>query len=1100
MKHRWSQWENEGSTGGGMKGTKVFLTGLACVALSTTASAQYFGQNKVQYRSFNWQIIQTEHFDVYFYPVEREAALDVARIAERSYARLSRILHHNFIERKPILLYASYSEFQETNALGGESPDEGTEGVTEFFKHRMVIPFTGDYEGMEHVIQHEMTHQFQYDVYSGGHPGAGIQTMVAVNPPGWFMEGMAEYLSLGPLDPATAMALRDAALQGHLPTIEDMTDNPNIFPYFYGHALFAYIGQRWGDEVIGEILQASRGAGIEGAFKRALGISLDELSKDWRDAVQATFLPEISSHYPARRIAEPLLTEKRSDGRLHLAPALSPDGKDIAYFGEGNDFFIDLYLADAETGKTIRRLVKSTTSSNYESLRFIYSSGSFSPDGRYFAIAVKHKDRDDLVLFDIKKDREAARLKIPLNGINNPTWSPDGKQLAFTGYDGGLADLFIINRDGSDLRRLTNDKYADLLPQWSPDGKTIAFSTDRGPNTNFQTLATGNFRIALYHLESGQVEVLDHMEYGRNVNPVWAPDGRSLAFVSDRTGIPNIFLYDLGDKQVYQLTDVYTGVSGITPISPALSWAKETDRLAFAYYDDGSWDVYALDNPRSLRGRPYADKPMPPLVYAQTRPRYEVAGLIPGDTGKAAPASPSDSNAASAPSSSIYRAPSGLRQSGAQPAETTKVAAPVSVKQLLDSNTLALPDTAEFSIMPYHVRFTPDYVARPTIGYERDNFGRGFFGGTAVSLSDMLGDRTMVFSGAVNGRLAEAEVLAAYINQVHRTNWAVGFTQEPYYFYEPSSSVQDTLAQTYTLNTNIRRFVIRDLFGTASYPFSQFSRVEFSLHAVAISDATLQIQDIYAPPCLGCGYQLADENVNTIGGVTNSYAQPSAALVHDNTLFSYVGPFAGSRWRLEVAPALGNWQFTAMTADWRRYFLFRPFTLAVRGLYFGRVGRDGGRFPTFLGSTELIRGYTAGSFQGNECVAVTNGSSQTGCAELDQLIGSQVAVANVEIRFPLTRALVLGVLPLGFPPLEGAFFYDAGVAFNSVSQLHWTRCSNPSDPNCSPENVRVPLRSYGLGIRANMFGIVILRLDYTKPLDRPNNSHAYWTLSLGPTF
>jgi hypothetical protein len=163
-----------------MKATTILLTGLACAALSTAASAQYFGQNKVQYRSFEWQIIQTEHFDVYFYPVEREAALDVARIAERSYARLSRLLHHNFIERKPILLYASYSEFQETNALGGESPGEGTEGVTEFFKHRMVIPFTGSYEAMYHVIQHEMTHQFQYDVYSGGHPGGGIHTMIAV--------------------------------------------------------------------------------------------------------------------------------------------------------------------------------------------------------------------------------------------------------------------------------------------------------------------------------------------------------------------------------------------------------------------------------------------------------------------------------------------------------------------------------------------------------------------------------------------------------------------------------------------------------------------------------------------------------------------------------------------------------------------------------------------------------------------------------------------------------------------------------------------------------------------------------------------------------
>ena len=1058
----------------------------ALAALPGPASAQEFGQNKVQYRTFNWQIIQTEHFDVYFYPVEREAALDVARIAERSYARLSRILHHNFSERKPILLYASYSEFQETNALGGESPGEGTEGETEFYKHRMVIPFTGSYEAMYHVIQHEMTHQFQYDVYSHGHPGAGIQTMIAVNPPGWFMEGMAEYLSLGPMDPATTMALRDAALQGHLPTIEQMTYDPNIFPYFYGHALFAYIGQRWGDEVIGEILQASAAVGIENAFKRGLGISLDELSKDWRDAVQATFLPEVSQHYPARRIAEPLLTEKRSEGTLHLAPALSPDGKLIAYFGEGNDFFIDLYLADAETGHTIRRLVKSTTSSNYESLRFVYSSGTFSPDGRYFAIAVKHNDWDDLVLFDVKRDREAARLRIPLNGINNPSWSPDGTQLVFTGYDGGLADLYIINRDGSDLRRLTNDKYADLLPSWSPDGKTIAFATDRGPNTDFATLAKGNLRIALYHLESGQIEVLNHMDYGKNVDPVWSPDGRSLAFTSDRTGISNVFLYDFADRQVYQLTDVFTGVTGITPISPALSWAKETDRLAFAYYDDGSWDVYAIDNPRSLRGQPYQDHPVPQVVYAQTRPRYELAtnphdstilGLTPstGDT--------------TAPSSSIYRAPSGIRASGAQPAETTHVSAPVSIKDLLDSTNFALPDTAEFTIKPYTVRFTPDYVARPTIGYERDNFGRGFFGGTAISLSDMLGDRTMVFSGAVNGRLAEAEVLAAYINQVHRTNWAVGFTQEPYYFYEPSTIAQDSLGNL-ALQSNIRRFVIRDAFVQAAYPFSQFTRAELSMHGVAISDATLQVSDYYDQ--FGNFY---GETTNTLGGVTTGYVQPSAALVHDNTLYGWVGPFAGSRWRVEVAPALGSWQFTAGTADYRRYFFLRPFTIALRGLYFGRIGRDGDRFPIFLGSTELIRGYTAGSFQSNECVAAVTAASQTGCAELDQLIGANVGVGNIELRFPLTRALVLGVLPVGFPPIEGAFFYDAGVAFNSLQQLHWSRTASES-----PDDYRIPLRSYGFGIRANMFGIVVLRLDYTKPLNRPENPRAYWTLSLGPTF
>ena len=96
----------------------------------------------------------------------------------------------------------------------------------------------------------------------------------------------------------------------------------------------------------------------------------------------------------------------------------------------------------------------------------------------------------------------------------------------------------------------------------------------------------------------------------------------------------------------------------------------------------------------------------------------------------------------------------------------------------------------------------------------------------------------------------------------------------------------------------------------------------------------------------------------------------------------------------------------------------------------------------------------------------TPANSQTGCVSLDRLIGSRVAVGNAELRFPILTRQIFRKLPAAVPPIEGAFFYDAGVAFNSVSQLHWTRCATPSNPNCSPENVRVPLRSYGLGIRA----------------------------------
>src|SRR2546425_4418796 len=229
---------------------------VAALVLAGTAPlvAQYFGQNKVQYRTFDFQIIQTEHFEVYYYPAERVAALDAARIAERWYARLSRVLHHEFQGRKPIILYASQSDFQQTNIV--DASGEGLGGVTEFFKHRLVLPFTGSYEELEHVIGHEMVHQFQYDVFSRGRIGAGVQTLVNVNPPLWFMEGMAEYLSRGPIHNHTPRWLRDASLRGHLPTTRQLTYD-EVFPYYFGHAIWAYIGEKWGDEAIGEILQRS---------------------------------------------------------------------------------------------------------------------------------------------------------------------------------------------------------------------------------------------------------------------------------------------------------------------------------------------------------------------------------------------------------------------------------------------------------------------------------------------------------------------------------------------------------------------------------------------------------------------------------------------------------------------------------------------------------------------------------------------------------------------------------------------------------------------------------------------------------------------------
>jgi Tol biopolymer transport system component len=1067
-----------------LRRTAPALVLLLLLGLPGALSAQYFGRNKVQYTNFDFKVIQTEHFDVYFYERERVAAMDAARMAERSYARLSKVLNHEFRERKPIILYASHSDFMQTNAtqVGGE----GTGGVTDFARNRAVMPFTGSYSDFEHVLMHEMAHQFQYDVWSRGRAGAGFATLVAIAPSLWFAEGMAEYLSTGPINAETAMWLRDASLEGKLPTIDQMTVDPyEFFPYRFGHALWSYVAERWGDEAVGAILKATLAGGVEPAFRRTIGLTLDQLSEQWRDAVQKRYLPEIGARARARSVADELLTEKRSDGTLHLAPALSPDGSQVAYFSEKDFYSVDLFLADGVTGEVKRRILKSGISSNYETYRFINSQANWSPDGKFLAFAAKRGPRDDILIVDVERNKEVKRIELELSGVTTPSWSPDGTQLVFTGYEGGLSDLYIVNRDGSGLRQLTEDKYADLHPVWSPDGGSIAFATDRGPETDFRTLAFGNYRIALHDLATGSVRVLDRMDNGKNVSPQWSPDGRSLAFVSDRNGVSNVFLYDLDANDVFQLTDFYTGAQGITPLSPVLSWASQADRLAFVYFEASQYDVYSITNPRGLKRQPYREVAQdsigilaravtPPLDTARSLQVKEEVRPQVGEGG------------------SIYRTPSGFRSSSevVRSGDTTRPVEPVSIVALLDSANYSLPDTSEFTLKQYRTKFTPDYVARPSIGYARDNFGRGFFGGSAISLSDILGNQQLIFAGYVNGRISEAQILAAYANLSRRINWAVGLSQDPYYFLEPSQILPGDTPTENIFVTNIRRLVVRSAFSSAYYPLSRFQRVEAGMRFANVDDAILKINEPYNP---ATGFATDDPFLETdnLPGVT--YAQPSAALVFDNSLFGYVGPFYGQRYRFELAQTVGDWSFSQVTADYRRYDrIIGPIVFASRLLYFGRIGRDAREFRIYAGSTDLIRGNTSGSYRRNECLNANDPGSETGCSELDRLVGTQIGVASAELRFPILNPSF--GLPAAFPPIEGAIFYDIGLAWDDQSTIRWQRSAGDD-----PVGVRTPLRTLGFSVRANLFGFAVARLDYSIPQER-RQVKGLWTFSLGPTF
>src|SRR5215208_3375711 len=222
----------------------VILPAVAIIAATPAESgAQYFGRNKVQYDNFDFSILETPHFRLHFYPEEADAARDMARMAERWETRLSGIFARQLKKKKPLLIYANQPDFQQTNAVSGQLT-EGTGGVTESLRDRLIMPLTGVYRDNDHVLGHEMVHVFQYDLEHDPKAGrrAGINSL-----PLWVVEGQAEYLSLGRDDPHTAMWMRDAVQRNKMPTIKQLTSDQRFFPYRYGEALWAYVGGKWGD-------------------------------------------------------------------------------------------------------------------------------------------------------------------------------------------------------------------------------------------------------------------------------------------------------------------------------------------------------------------------------------------------------------------------------------------------------------------------------------------------------------------------------------------------------------------------------------------------------------------------------------------------------------------------------------------------------------------------------------------------------------------------------------------------------------------------------------------------------------------------------------
>ncbi|NOR53496.1 MAG: peptidase S9 [Candidatus Aminicenantes bacterium] len=944
----------------------LFVTVIAASPLN----AQYFGRNKVQYESFDFKVMKTEHFDIYFYPEKQKAAEQAARLAERWHARLSRMFEHKLKGRQPLILYASSTDFQQTTVIPGIL-GEGTGGVTEFLKRRIVLPLGASLAETDHVIGHELVHAFQFDISSSGNPRYASAGPTVMRLPLWLIEGLAEYLSIGPVDAHTAMWMRDATHRDKLPAVKKLA-NPRYFPYRYGQSLWAYITGKWGDGTVAKIMKTvSRTGDYKTGINRVLGVSVEKLSEEWHESMKKAYSP-IAQMTQMSDKSSRMLFEGSEKNPLNISPSLSPDGKQAVFLSTRDLFSIDMYLADAETGQIQRRLIRTAVDPHFESLQFIKSSGCWDVEGKRFVFAAITKGRPVLTMVNVKKGNTEKEISFPqLGEILNPTWSPDGRFIAFSALEGGFTDIFIYDLETDTIRKMTDDPYADLFPVWAPDGHSIAFATDRF-STDLSILSVGDYELALMDPVTGEIEKVSGFMGAKNINPQWSADSKSLYFLSDQNGISNIYRIDLETQNIFQVTNLYTGVTGITALSPALSVAQNTGHLAYCLYEENKFNIYFMDSPEALAGQDQMTQ-FGELKPAVLPPREEPEGEVLG---------------------------------------------------LLRNPLYGLPREMEYEINDYDPKLKLDYVSQPQVAIGVDRFGTYAGGGISFFFSDMIGYHNLATMVQVNGRFIDSAALVGYQNSKHRLNWGGVAQRIPYvygsyraFYDEDSNFVQQEL---------IFRQINYQLAGFAAYPFNQVMRfelsggyqaIDFDMESITRAFSQFDMYEMYrrrekldAPPSLYFGFT-------------------SAAFVYDSSFFGATSPILGQRYRFEVSPFMGTLNYYNVLTDYRRYFMpLRPFTIAFRFLHYGRYGRDGESdrlYPLFLGYESLVRGYNMRSYDIGE---VEEGQNPF---NFDQLVGSKMIVANAELRFPLFNVLGLGRGYYGIYPLEFLAFFDAGVAWTN---------------------------------------------------------------------
>jgi hypothetical protein len=567
---------------------KLLLSLVICLFWAQTSFSQfiyfpYYGKNKVLYEKFDWSHYQTEHYDIYYYVGDLRMLKNVAEMAESAYQRISGNIKHELSATVPLIYYKTFTDLAQTNLF---QVPEGVLGVAEPVLYRVVIHGDMAMDEIQDLLEHELTHIFEYDLLWGSPGGA----LYSVNqPPNWIFEGFAEY-STENWSSWSSLIVRDAVLNDRIPELNERGQLYSRFPlprnpdYDFGHAIFDFIESQHGKNGIREFWHSLKNfplLGRKDPINRAFGQKPKEFNYEFKK-------------YLREKHKDFLLRENPEDYSLPIGPefplnpyyfalshTLSPSGDIVAALAaniKGGD--IDIILISTKDGSVIKNITKGYTL-KYEHIKYEIdpskgSDISWSSDGDRIAFFGRSGQKHSLFIISALTGKTLKSIKIPYDQPASPCFYPNSNELIFTAFHDGIHDIYKINLSTEKILNLTHDDLFEKAPHISPDGKYVAY-----------TIRLDTYdKLFLSPLDNLQKK--NQLTFGKvnTITPHFTSDSQQIFFSADTREAFNIYSLNLKTGELKRYTDVRTG--NFFPIP----FPNDSTKVIFSSFNKGAFQIF----------------------------------------------------------------------------------------------------------------------------------------------------------------------------------------------------------------------------------------------------------------------------------------------------------------------------------------------------------------------------------------------------------------------------------------------------------------------------------------------------------------------------